>query len=68
LLAYLPAAIVNTQGIAYAIVLHGIQAIWYVGTGLISLVPLSRTGTHTTLRQAVRETTLEDEPPAPTTT
>jgi len=59
LLAYLPAAIVNTRGIGYAIVLHGIQTIWYLATGLVSLVPLSRTGTHTTLRQAVRETTLD---------
>jgi uncharacterized protein (TIRG00374 family) len=64
LLAYLPAAIVNTRGIAYAIVLHGLQSLWYIGTGLAALVPLSRSGAHTTLRQAVRETTLEDESPA----
>ncbi|HEY7375054.1 MAG TPA: lysylphosphatidylglycerol synthase transmembrane domain-containing protein, partial [Polyangia bacterium] len=60
LLAYLPAEIVNTRGIAYAIVLHGIQALWYIGTGLAAMVPLSRTGTHTTLREAVRETALDD--------
>ncbi len=55
LLAYLPAAIVNTRGIAYAIVLHGVQAIWYVGVGLISMVALSRTGAHARLRDAVRQ-------------
>jgi glycosyltransferase 2 family protein len=60
LLAYLPAHVVNSRGIAYAIMLHGIQTIWYVGIGLAALVPLSRTGAHTTLRQAVRETTLEN--------
>jgi uncharacterized protein (TIRG00374 family) len=59
--AYLPAAMVNTRGIAYAILLHGIQTIWYVGTGLAALVPLSRTGAHTTLRQAVRDTTLDEQ-------
>src|SRR5262245_6106580 len=62
LLAYLPAAVVNSRGIAYAIVLHGIQTLWYVAAGLVSLVPLSRTGAHTTLRQAVRETTLDESP------
>lgn len=60
LLAYLPADIVNTTGIAYAIMLHGLQTIWYVGTGLAALVPLSRTGAHTTLREAVRETTRKE--------
>jgi uncharacterized protein (TIRG00374 family) len=61
LLAYLPAAVVNTRGIAYAILLHGIQAIWYIGTGLAAMVPLARTGAHTTLREAVRETTLDED-------
>lgn len=37
LLAYLPAAIVNTKGVAYAVVLHGLQTVWYVGVGLLSL-------------------------------
>jgi len=61
LLAYLPAAIVNTRGIAYAIVLHGVQAIWYVGVGLISMVALSRTGAHARLRDAVRQSATEGE-------
>jgi hypothetical protein len=55
LLAYLPAAVVNSQGIAYAIVVHGVQAIWYVAIGLASMVALARTGAHARLRDAVRE-------------
>jgi uncharacterized protein (TIRG00374 family) len=54
LLAYLPVPIVNTRGIAYAIVLHGVQAIWYVGVGLVAMVTLSRTGAHAKLGEAVR--------------
>ena len=46
LLAYLPAAVVNARGIAYAIVLHGVQTIWYVATGLLSMLALSSTGAH----------------------
>src|SRR5260370_38451271 len=41
LMAYLPVATVNTKGIAYAIVLHGIQTLWYVSMGLLSLLVLS---------------------------
>ncbi|HEY8925434.1 MAG TPA: lysylphosphatidylglycerol synthase transmembrane domain-containing protein [Polyangia bacterium] len=37
LLAYLPAALVNTKGVAYAVVLHGLQTVWYVVIGLVSL-------------------------------
>jgi hypothetical protein len=37
LLAYLPAAVVNTKGVAYSVVLHGLQTVWYVGVGLASL-------------------------------
>jgi uncharacterized protein (TIRG00374 family) len=58
LLAYLPAAVVNTRGIAYAIVLHGVQAIWYVGLGLGSMLALSKTGAHARLRDAVRESAI----------
>jgi glycosyltransferase 2 family protein len=54
LLAYVPVAVVNTRGIAYAIVLHGVQAVWYVSVGLIAMVTLSRTGAHAKLRDAVR--------------
>ena len=54
LLAYVPAALVNTRGIAYAIVLHGVQAVWYVGVGVVAMVVLSRTGAHAKLADAVR--------------
>jgi hypothetical protein len=57
LLAYLPAGVVNSSGMAYAIVLHGIQTVWYIGAGLLSLPALSRTGAHVSLGEAVREST-----------
>jgi uncharacterized protein (TIRG00374 family) len=57
LLAYLPASVVKARGIAYAIVLHGLQTIWYVGLGLLSMSALSARGTHASLAQAVREST-----------
>jgi len=41
LAAFLPVAVVNSKGIAYAVVLHGLQATWYVGVGIISLILLS---------------------------
>jgi hypothetical protein len=34
---YLPAAVVDGRGLAYAIVLHGLQVIWYLGVGAIAL-------------------------------
>ncbi|HVR01159.1 MAG TPA: lysylphosphatidylglycerol synthase transmembrane domain-containing protein [Polyangia bacterium] len=55
LLAYLPASVVNARGMAYAIVLHGIQTVWYVAVGLLSLPALSAGGSHTSLAEAVRE-------------
>src|SRR5262249_795054 len=55
LLAYLPADVVNARGMAYAIVLHGLQTIWYVGAGLISLPVLSTGERRTSLGDAVRE-------------
>jgi uncharacterized protein (TIRG00374 family) len=57
LTAYIPTAMVNSQGMAYAIVLHGIQTLWYISAGLLSLPALSRTGAHLSLGQAVREST-----------
>jgi uncharacterized protein (TIRG00374 family) len=36
--AYLPAATVRSYGGAYAIALHGIQFVWYVGVGLLALL------------------------------
>ena len=52
LMAYLPAAVVNSRGMAYAIVLHGLQTIWYVTFGLLSLPALHAAGS---LADAVRE-------------
>jgi uncharacterized protein (TIRG00374 family) len=57
LMAYLPVGVVNSSGMAYAIVLHGIQTLWYVSAGLLSLPALSRTGAHVSLGEAVREST-----------
>jgi uncharacterized protein (TIRG00374 family) len=64
LLAYLPAAIVNSRGIAYAIVLHGVQAVWYVAIGLCCMVALARTGAHAHLADAVREAEQDPSPMA----
>jgi uncharacterized protein (TIRG00374 family) len=52
---YLSAAVVNGPGMAYAIVLHGIQTIWYVGVGLLSMLALSTGGPRTSWTDAVRE-------------
>jgi uncharacterized protein (TIRG00374 family) len=52
LLAYLPEAVVKSRGMAYGIVLHGLQTLWYVGTGLLSLPALRADGS---LAEAVRE-------------
>jgi hypothetical protein len=37
LAAYLPAAMVNTKGFAYAVVLHGLQTLWYLSAGVVAL-------------------------------
>jgi len=37
LLLYLPAGVVTGTGMAYVIVLHGLQVVWYVGAGAIAL-------------------------------
>ena len=57
LTAYVPVAVVNSSGMAYAIVLHGIQTIWYITAGVISIPAISRTGAHISLGEAVREST-----------
>jgi uncharacterized protein (TIRG00374 family) len=36
--AYLPAGLVSSYGAAYALVLHGIQLVWYLGVGLLALL------------------------------
>jgi uncharacterized membrane protein YbhN (UPF0104 family) len=38
LAAYLPEAILNSTGGAYAIAVHAIQFVWYVGLGFIALL------------------------------
>ena len=55
LLAYLPASVVNGQGMAYAIVLHGVQTVWYVTVGLLAMAMLSAGGRAPSLADAVRE-------------
>jgi hypothetical protein len=55
LLAYLPAEVVNGRGVAYAIVLHGVQTIWYVVVGLLCMLALSAGGRAPSLAAAVRE-------------
>jgi len=57
LTAYVPIAVVNSSGMAYAIVLHGLQTLWYISAGLLSLPSLSRAGVHVSLKDAVREST-----------
>jgi uncharacterized protein (TIRG00374 family) len=59
--AYLPAAVVNSTGLAYGIVVHGVQTIWYVAIGLLSLPALSARGARTSLADAVRESNLAVE-------
>jgi uncharacterized membrane protein YbhN (UPF0104 family) len=64
LMAYLPLATVNAKGIAYAIVLHGIQTLWYVSAGLLSLLVLSSgAGRHASLGEAVRASSRGSERP-----
>jgi uncharacterized protein (TIRG00374 family) len=53
LAAYLPEAVVRTHGGAYAIALHGIQVVWYVGLGFLALFFLGDRAK--TLRQVVME-------------
>jgi uncharacterized membrane protein YbhN (UPF0104 family) len=50
--AYVPASALGSDGIAYAIALHGIQVVWYVGFGLICLRAVRGAGT---LREVVFE-------------
>lgn len=35
---YLPAQIVETDGMAFAIALHGLQVVWYLGVGALAMV------------------------------
>jgi uncharacterized membrane protein YbhN (UPF0104 family) len=49
--AYLPATTVSSYGGAYAIALHGIQFVWYVSLGFLSLLFVG--GRTSSLRQVV---------------
>jgi hypothetical protein len=49
--AYLPASVLGSYGAAYAIAVHGIQLLWYLATGLLSLLFVG--GRATSLRQVV---------------
>lgn len=51
---YLPEAVARSTGMAYAIVLHGIQVVWYVGMGALAMV-LSRVSFADILRSAPDE-------------
>ena len=57
LMAFLPTAVVNSKGIAYAVVLHGLQTVWYVALGLLSLplVSAGSRGHHESLKDVVAE-------------
>lgn len=63
--AYLPAAIVNSKGMAYAIVLHGIQTVWYVavGVGAFALLSARENGRRQSLRDAVAASNRAAETP-----
>lgn len=60
--AYLPMAVVNSKGFAYAVVLHGLQTVWYVAVGALSLMLISN-GRKTSLREAVRASNEAAETP-----
>jgi hypothetical protein len=61
---YLPAAVVDREGLAFAIVLHGLQVVWYMAAGGLAL--LSR---HVSFAEVVASRKLadhdghEDDPP-----
>jgi uncharacterized protein (TIRG00374 family) len=59
--AYLPAAVVNSSGMAYGLVVHGVQTVWYIAIGLCALPALSARGARTSLADAVRESNLAVE-------
>lgn len=52
---YMPVAVARTDGLAFAIVLHGIQVIWYLGIGGLSLA--SR---HVSFAEVVASRSVED--------
>ena len=63
LMAFLPVAVVNSKGIAYAVVLHGLQTVWYVAAGLISFPLISRGRERRSLRETLNEANESAESP-----
>lgn len=65
--SYLPVAVVNAKGLAYAVVLHGLQTVWYVGIGLAALMAVTagrRGSLRDDLRAARRAANTSDVEPA----
>lgn len=54
---YVPVAVAETDGLAYAIALHGIQVIWYLGVGALALA--SR---HVSFAEVVASRQVDDDP------
>lgn len=61
LAAYLPQTVVQSTGLAYGIVVHGVQSLWYIAIGLVALPALSARGARTSLADVVRESNLAVE-------
>jgi uncharacterized protein (TIRG00374 family) len=59
LAVYLPTAVAKTVGLAYALVLHGIQVVWYIGLGAIFMLV-----TRVRLGDLIGKKAIEN-PPAP---
>ena len=55
---YLPAEVVQVDGMTYAIVLHAIQVIWYVGVGALALAT-----PHVSFAEAFSRSDRKEAPP-----
>jgi glycosyltransferase 2 family protein len=53
---YMPKSVADSAGLAYAILLHGIQVVWYVGAGAVSMFT-----SHVSFADVLRRPTLEEE-------
>lgn len=53
---YIPAALVEGEGLAFAIVLHGLQVLWYIGVGALALA-----SPHVTFAEVVAARNLADD-------
>jgi uncharacterized membrane protein YbhN (UPF0104 family) len=54
---YLPDSVIKTDGLAFAIALHGIQVVWYVGIGALAMA--SR---HVSFAELVASRSVADDP------